>query len=125
MDPEVRLQNIKPSEALRHHIERRFHRALRRFEGRVRSLRLRFVDVNGPKGGVDKDCIIDADLAPRGNVVVRERGPEFYAAVDRAAGRFRRLLGRALRRARDRRRGRESIRTHDFRERGKRCSAEF
>ena len=53
-------------------------------------------DLNGPRGGIDKSCSMQARLAPRGSVRVEDTDSELPAAVDRAATRLARAIARAL-----------------------------
>ena len=103
MSVEIRTHNLELSDALRNYIQHRLHLSLRRFERRVRRVTIRLADINGPRGGVDKSCRIDANLDPLGSVVLEERNLDLYSAVDQAARRFRRSLIRALHSARRRR----------------------
>ena len=84
-------------------IERRLRFALGRFASRIRRLRVRLTDVNGPRGGLDKRCRIAVDLIPRGMVMVEGAGDDPFALVAGAAKRASRAVRRALER---RRRGR-------------------
>jgi putative sigma-54 modulation protein len=107
---DVRGLNLPLSEALKKYTERRLGFALRRFDRRIGGVRARIFDVNGPRGGADKCCRIRADIVPNGMVLVECTDPDAYAAIDRAANRLEQSVGRSLRRIRDVRRGRESIR---------------
>ena len=60
--------------------------AVRRFASRVREIRVQIADVNGPKGGLDKRCVILATVSGgRGHVIARHRDSEFYATIAGAA----------------------------------------
>jgi putative sigma-54 modulation protein len=50
---------------------------------RVDSVIVRFEDVNGPKGGVDKRCSVSM-RGPFGSCVVQTLDAEFYAGAERA-----------------------------------------
>jgi ribosome hibernation promoting factor len=82
-------------------VERRLSFALSRFGPRVRAVSVRLVDLNGPRGGIDKKCSIEARLVPRGSVRVEDTDSELPAAVDRAAARLGRAVARALERGRE------------------------
>ncbi len=75
------------SDALRAHAERCLEFALRRFGNRIDRVSVWLVDVNGPRGGVDKCCRIAVRLRPTGSVFVTEAAADGYAAIGRAAGR--------------------------------------
>lgn len=93
------------AEPLRRYAERRFRFALRRFSHCVKRLRIYVADVNGPRGGVDKQCRILLEVAPSGSLVLEETDVRLPEAVDRAADRLRRCLRRDLKRRQARRLG--------------------
>jgi putative sigma-54 modulation protein len=81
---------------------RRFAFALGRFHGRVRSVTIRLTDVNGPRGGVDKQCRVTAHV--RGGtraIVLEDIDADAAVAVDRAADRTARAVARAVHTLRD------------------------
>lgn len=82
-------------------VERRLYFALSRFGGRVKAVSVSLVDLNGPRGGIDKRCSMQARLAPRGTVRVEHTDSELSAAVDRAAAQLGRAVTRALERRRE------------------------
>ena len=92
--------NFELNDELKEHIERRIRFALGRFASRIRRLRVRLTDVNGPRGGIDKHCQIAVALAPRGVVMVEGSGDDPFALIADAAKR----AGRTVRRELERRR---------------------
>jgi ribosome-associated translation inhibitor RaiA len=67
----------------------------------VEEVVVRFEDVNGPRGGIDKECRLQVRLAPWGALEVEERRADLYAAIDVAAQRLGRAVARELERRRD------------------------
>lgn len=59
---------------------------------------VRLTDLNGPKGGVDKQCSIV--VTPPGQVTLRveEEAADYYAAIDAAAATLKKSLAKALER---------------------------
>ena len=103
MQLDVRHVNIPVSEALQKFTRRRVERVLRPLLASIRRVDVRIKDVNGPRGGVDMRCTMTAELATtRRTVVVKSKGADAYAAVQRACG----SLGESVSRARTRRRRR-------------------
>jgi ribosome-associated translation inhibitor RaiA len=85
-------------------IHRRFTFSLGRFDGRVQSVTVRITDVNGPRGGVDKQCRVTARLRGGARAIVLEDiDADAAVAIDRVADRTARALARALEASRDRR----------------------
>jgi ribosome-associated translation inhibitor RaiA len=97
----VRGYGVEVGPELGRLVERRLSFALSRFGGRLRAVSVSLTDLNGPRGGIDKRCSIQARLSPRGTVRVEHTDSELPAAVDRAATRLARAVARALERRRD------------------------
>jgi putative sigma-54 modulation protein len=55
------------------------------------------MDLNGPKGGVDKLCQITVRARGLGELAVRETGTTLQAAINRATRRLKYRLSEALR----------------------------
>ena len=86
------------TDAIRRHAESRVKAALRPLAGRALSVTARLEDVNADRGGIDKRCSLVANLRGRRVVVAEGLDADLYAAVDGAAGRLRRAVGRAVKR---------------------------
>jgi putative sigma-54 modulation protein len=85
----VRSKGLPPEEVFREAIERRVRFAVDRFEPRILEVAVQLADVNGPRGGVDKACVIVASLTHGGQVEVRGRSRRnAIAAVHNAAKRL-------------------------------------
>jgi ribosome-associated translation inhibitor RaiA len=74
------------------------------FEGAVRKLAVRVYDLNGPRGGPDKGCLVVADLNDGRVVVSSDVDADLYRAIPRAFGKLRRATQSHRRRAQQRRR---------------------
>lgn len=106
MKLDLRARGVRVTDKLKDHVERRVHFALGRFGDKVRKVRVTLEDVNGPRGGVDTLCRIQAHLAPRGTLVIEETRLHAFSAVALAADRVGRTMRRRLERWGARRRGR-------------------
>ncbi len=81
----------------------RFGTALGRFASRIQSLVIRIGDVNGPKGGEDKRCVVHVRLAsPRRVAIIEDTDLSAAAAISRAADRAGRTVARLVATHRDR-----------------------
>ncbi len=58
-------------------------------------------DLNGPRGGVDKECVISISTAGAPPLIIRSVAHNWHAALNRALARASALLARLLRRGRD------------------------
>ncbi|SRR6266566_7943020 len=111
MEAEIRILSTDLTEALQSYIARRLHFSLGRFGSRVGRVRVRITDVNGLRGGLDKDCYVSAELLPSGGAVTqRAVDANLYAAIGRAVEGIGHTFAKALGRNRDRRRNRETVR---------------
>ena len=102
MQFEIHGKDIPITEQLRGHIQRRLSFALERFARRIRKVRVSVCDLNGPRGGVDKLCLVAIALIPSKTIVIEERDSSLYVAIDRAGDRAGTSIGRRLKRGRGR-----------------------
>jgi putative sigma-54 modulation protein len=102
MQIHVRSNHVAIDGTTHAHVERRLQFSLGRLAPRILRVTAQLIDLNGPRGGVDKECRITIRLRPTGTVVVKDRDADLVASIDRAAGRAARSVDRALKRARDR-----------------------
>ena len=102
MDIRITGNNLSISAALKTDAERRLRTAIA--EAGPNEVEVRLSDVNGPRGGIDKECAVRAVLSRAGVVFVRARGEDAYSTVDKAAGRLRSALARRIGRYRSTRR---------------------
>jgi putative sigma-54 modulation protein len=107
MKLEIRISNAGIVEFLRRYVDRRLQFALGRFGERVGTVSVRLYESGR---GSEARCRISAELRPMGTIAVEVRDPDLFSAMDRAAGRLNRRVGRELDRLRDVRTMRESIR---------------
>jgi ribosomal subunit interface protein len=100
MGYEVRTRDLALSEALKAHLDRKLELAIRRYWGHIRRVVVRLSDVNGPRGGVDKRCLIVCHV-DGGQIVVHADSRDAYTAVTHAANRLDEQIARRLRRDAD------------------------
>jgi putative sigma-54 modulation protein len=105
MELDIRAQNFRVSDKLNEHIERQLNFALDPFASWIDGVNVHLEDVNGPKGGLDKQCRILAQLKGGKTLKIEDVDTEFTLAVNRAADR----LGQAISREVDKRREKKGI----------------
>lgn len=107
MQIEIRGLNERVEAAKHEFIERRLLFSLGRFSSRIRRVMVRLEDLNGPRGGLDKRCHLEARLDGHGVLIVDVSDFEIEPAVSRAAERMARRVSEELTKRRDmRKRGR-------------------
>jgi putative sigma-54 modulation protein len=97
MRQEFRYKNSQRSAAAETYARRRADLALDRFVERIDVLAVKFEDLNGPKGGVDKRCTIEV----RGRLLRRiasAQAESYFVATDRAFHKLERSLVRTCER---------------------------
>lgn len=97
----IQARGFELTESLRQHTERRLQFAIDWASDEVRTVKVRFSDVNGPRGGNDKCCMIQIPIAGQHDVVIKDIEADLYVAIDRAAERIERSLSRKLERVRE------------------------
>ena len=75
------------------------------FRRLVRRIAVRVYDLNGPRGGLDKGCLVVADLADGRVIVSSDVDRDLYRAIPRAFAKLRRGTETRRRRLRSGRRG--------------------
>ena len=105
MKLELRSQGLAIPESLKAHISRRMQHALQSFHDRIQWVRIALRDVNGPRGGADKECQVHLRIRGSSDLIVHDREVEAHTAFDRAAGRVVFALQRQLGRRRQVQRG--------------------
>ena len=100
MKIDVRFRGLEPSDALRNHAVRRIHFQLSRFGHEISSVLVRISDVNGPKGGVDKQCQVSVRGRRLSDVIVDDLSGDAHSAIDMAVERVSHAVARDLERMR-------------------------
>jgi ribosome-associated translation inhibitor RaiA len=100
----VRAVNLSLDRRAREEVESRLRAALGRLEHRILRVGVRLVDQNGPRGGEDISCLVEARLRPRGMLFIEETDRDIARAVGRAAEAARTAITRSRERSRDLRR---------------------
>lgn len=98
MKIDIRGHRVELTETLRAHIERRLRFALGRFGARITAATVTIEDLNGPRGGIDKQCRITVALASAGHLRIEVLDTEITPAVDQAADRIGRAVAREFER---------------------------
>jgi putative sigma-54 modulation protein len=106
MNFELHSKNVKMTHTLQAFIERRLRTITKRFGDRIHRVRVRLADINGPRGGEDIQCQIQASLGSFGIVTIQETRGDPFTAFARASTRASQQLKRQFSRARTDRRGR-------------------
>jgi len=109
MNLSIRVHGFALRDEFRDYVERRLDRAMSRFRGRITSLTVQLSDVNGPRGGVDKVCLITAVVPGVGEIAAGEKADSLSAATDLAARRLKTRIASMI--SKHRTRGQSSIRT--------------
>ena len=99
----IHARKITLPQTLRDHVERRLNFALGRFGNRIDRVTVWLEDLNGPRGGIDKCCRIEACLPRSGKLQVEVTDAEIEPAVARAADRIARRVKDDLDRMREKR----------------------
>jgi putative sigma-54 modulation protein len=96
MRVEIHSRGFELTPPIKDHALKRLHAAVARFEGQVAGVYMTLQDVNGPRGGLDKQCSIRVAGVPGGAAPFEARTSDLYEAIDVAAGKVGRWLGKEL-----------------------------
>lgn len=94
---EVVVQSHHPDTlALNDVVHARVRATTQRLTRLIQRAVVRFKDLNGPKGGIDKQCLIQLRTVDGGVLVVSSRGNDWRSTLDMALSRASRTLTRQL-----------------------------
>jgi len=79
--------DLKPSSTAREEVSDLIESAFEHFQTHVRHVNITFSDVNGPKGGVDKQCRCVVHLKSMAPIVIQDRDDSFVNLLHRVARR--------------------------------------
>jgi hypothetical protein len=99
---QVQIESSHSGEAngLRAGLDQRVRFVFRRMQDKVQQIRVSLHDINGPRGGVDKECRVTLKIDGRGFLVVTAQAPSGSLALDNALRRANRSLLRLWQRRR-------------------------
>jgi ribosomal subunit interface protein len=110
MEIEIRSSGVDLLEALRGYMQRRMHFRFDRHPELIRRLTVRLSERSGANAGAKTICEITAELAPSGEILIRESAPDLYRAIGGAVERLGSALHRRQGQQRTARRGYASMR---------------
>jgi putative sigma-54 modulation protein len=93
---EIRNLDGAVDDSLHAWVHERLGRQLGKYAPHIERIDVRFGDENGPKGGIDRCCMIHVIVSALAPVVVEMRAGEDREAFDLAAGRVERALKRSM-----------------------------
>ena len=96
MQIDIHARGFSLTDALETHVHNRLGFTFLHASNRVQRVRVRLSDLNGPRGGVDKRCLVEVRLEGLPAVVVQDVQSNMYTAIDRAVGRTARTVKRRL-----------------------------
>jgi putative sigma-54 modulation protein len=101
MQMDIQSQGFHLSDAIRDYVMNQLAHTLNHGDAAITRVVVRLSDINGPRGGDDKRCLIEVRLKAAGAVVIEDTEANLYFAIDRATERAGRTLARRLGRLRE------------------------
>ena len=98
---DIRAMGITLTSSLREYIERRLQFVLGWASHGVHKIVVHLSDINGPRGGTYKYCLIQIPFPRAPDVLIENIESDLYVAIDRAAHRAERALARQRDRLRE------------------------
>lgn len=96
MHLQIIAANVQLSPAMREFVRRRAEMALGRHRHHIDWVLLRLEDLDGPEGGLNKRCQVDARVYGLGTLFAQSTDRDWLAAVGRGAERVARRIERDL-----------------------------
>ena len=96
MNIDIQARGFELTDGMRKHTYRRLKFATDWALDEVRTIKVRLSDVNGPRGGEDKRCLIQIPLAKKQQIVIHDTEADLYIAIDKAINRAEQLLAKRI-----------------------------
>jgi ribosome-associated translation inhibitor RaiA len=100
MQMDIQSQGFVLTDGINDYVTKRLAFGLSHGNEAISRVNVRLSDINGPRGGTDKRCLIEVRLKGAPTLVIEDVEADLYVAIDRAAGRAGRTLARRLSRRR-------------------------
>jgi putative sigma-54 modulation protein len=101
MQIDIQARGFDLTDGIREHTKKRLGFAIDWAQDDVREIKIRLSDVNGPRGGEDKRCLIQIPMIGKSSIVIEDVESDLYSAIDKAIHRMERVLAKRLERARE------------------------
>lgn len=98
MDLNVYFGNLKPAKAVRDEVADLVQDSFERFQSYIRCVNLTVTDINGPRGGIDKQCRCVVQLKRMPPIVIQDRDSSFVGLLTRVANRATHALSQQVER---------------------------
>lgn len=96
MKTNINFRKINRSKEITNYINKRISSAFKRAQDAIESTSLTISDINGPKGGIDKECTIIIKAAGMKSIVISEQQSKLHTAIDRCVSRANQTLMKQL-----------------------------
>ena len=112
MNIDIQTSGLSASPGLRRFVRRRVDFAFSTRSDQIGRILVRLADVNGPRGGDDKSCLVQVRMPGQPDVIVENIESNLYVAIHRAIDRAGWTTARKLERQRRKARARLVIEQH-------------
>ncbi|MFT7561752.1 MAG: putative sigma-54 modulation protein [Flavobacteriales bacterium] len=83
----IHAKGFDLTKGIKSHAEKRIHLSLARMQAHITSIEPNLSDINGPKGGIDKQCKISIHSNSIASITIRDTKADLYEAIDNAINR--------------------------------------
>ncbi len=95
---DIQVQHFSLTEAMESHIKNKLEPMHSHFGDRILSTHVHLSDVNGPKGGENKKCLVHVELQKLPTVVVEDTQESLYTSIDNCCHSAERAVRKSLER---------------------------
>ena len=96
MQVDIQARPFKLTGGIRHAVKNSLKPMQKRFGDVMHKIQVRLDDINGQRGGIDKQCLIVVDAGHRQTVVARALTDDLYQSISIAGHRAERALARNI-----------------------------
>ncbi|MGK0273403.1 MAG: putative sigma-54 modulation protein [Cocleimonas sp.] len=96
METVIQSQDFTLTEALKSFIKEHARKSMNSCSNHIKKINIHLKDINGPKGGEDKECCVEVQLANHAPIVVVKRSSDAYQSIRNALSRASRITLRKV-----------------------------
>ncbi|MBP9838399.1 MAG: HPF/RaiA family ribosome-associated protein [Proteobacteria bacterium] len=92
MEIDIRSKDFELSESIMHSTKESILKKIEKYRKLILSVKIWFTDTNGPKGGIDKKCLVKISTKYKDSIIIQEEGSNLYELIVNIGDRINNVL---------------------------------
>ena len=92
----IQSKGVDIDQNIKNFVDNHMRFVFTRYGEYVICIEVMLIDINGPKGGIDKRCRVKLKLGSRATIVIQETQEDLYSAIKLCSARLKRSVERSI-----------------------------